>query len=215
MTPPAPSMIGIERQHVIRLEFGLDNQIDMAGGEHAIGVAIAAIARQPHRRLDALEAAAVRLAHQQRTGREQHGVLERPAGARAQRPLAGGAAITGGAAVAGEMFAREWLMHHAVDRLAAPCQRDQRAPCRHAADEGFGAVDRIEHPDIFGVGSFGAEFFADDAVRRKRLLDQCAHGDFGSAVGGRHWIEAAGRTLVLDAERGAKERTDRLAGDAR
>src|SRR5487761_1557886 len=40
-----------EREHIVWLEFGLDEKIDMAGGEHAIGVAIAAIARQLHRLL--------------------------------------------------------------------------------------------------------------------------------------------------------------------
>ena len=85
---------GNERQHVVRLELGLDHEIDMAGGEHAIGVAIAAIARQPDLLLDSLKAMAVVLAHQQRTGREQYRVVERRAGAGVQRPVAGRAAIT-------------------------------------------------------------------------------------------------------------------------
>ena len=134
--------------------------------------------------------------------------------AHAQRPVAGRAAIARRAAVAGEMLARERLVHHAVDRLAAAGQRDQRAPCRQAADEGFGAVDRIEHPDIFGVGTLGAEFFADDAMCRKGFFDQRAHRHFGGAVGGGDRVEAAGEALVLDAQRGPKEWPDRLAGDA-
>ena len=44
---------------------------------------------------------------------------------------------------------------------------DQRAPGRHAGDEGFGAVDRVEHPDVFGVGALAAVFLADDAVLGK------------------------------------------------
>ena len=44
---------------------------------------------------------------------------------------------------------------------------DQRAPYRQAGDEGAGAVDRVEHPDVFGVGVFGPELLADDAVRRE------------------------------------------------
>ena len=44
-------------------------------------------------------------------------------------------------------------------------RRDQRAPDRKAGDEGFGAVDRVQHPDIVGVLALIAEFFlADDAV---------------------------------------------------
>ncbi len=165
--PPAPSMIGNQGQHVVRLELGLDHQINMAGGEHAIGITIAAIARQPHRLLDAAKTSPIGVVHQQRTGRDQDRVLERRARAHPQIPIAGRTAIARAPAVAGEMLAGERLVHHAVDRLAAPRQRDQRAPGRHAADEGFGAVDRVEDPDIFGVGPVGAEFLADDAVLGK------------------------------------------------
>ena len=49
----------------------------------------------------------------------------------------------------------------------------------------------------------------------KFALDQRAHRVLGRAVGGRHRIEARGRALVLDAERGAEERQDRLAGHGR
>ena len=84
-----------------------------------------------------------------------------------QRALAGRPAVARRAAVAGEALARERLVHHAVHRLAAARERDQRAPGRHAGDEGLGAVDRIEHPDIFGVGALVAELLADDAVIRE------------------------------------------------
>src|SRR6202171_1923570 len=40
---------------VIRFQFGLDHEIEMAGGQHAVGIAVAAIPRQPHRLLDAAE----------------------------------------------------------------------------------------------------------------------------------------------------------------
>ena len=62
--PPAPSMMGIKGKHVVRLELGLDDEIDVPGSEHAIGVTIAAIARQPHRLLDAAETSPVGLVHQ-------------------------------------------------------------------------------------------------------------------------------------------------------
>ena len=57
--PPAPSMIGISAHDVVGLELGLDDEVDMPGREHAIGVAIAAVAREPHRALDACEGGAV------------------------------------------------------------------------------------------------------------------------------------------------------------
>ena len=50
--PPAASMIGIERDDVVGLQADLDDEVDMAGGHHRIGVAIGAVARQPHDRLE-------------------------------------------------------------------------------------------------------------------------------------------------------------------
>ena len=122
-------------------------------------------------------------------------------------------AIMRRAAVAGKSLARERLVHHAEHRLAETHQADQRAPGHHAGDEGLGAVDRIEHPDIFGVGALGAVFLAEDAVAREILADERAHGLLGGAVGGGDRIEAAG-FLVLDRQRGAEKRQDGLARHA-
>ena len=61
-----------QRQDVVGLELGLDHQIDVARRQHAIGVAVAAIARQPHRLLDLAEDRAVGVFHQQRARRHQH-----------------------------------------------------------------------------------------------------------------------------------------------
>src|SRR6266403_3112653 len=47
-----------QRRDVVGLQFGLDHKIEMSGGEHAIGITIAAIARQPHRVFDAGEGCA-------------------------------------------------------------------------------------------------------------------------------------------------------------
>src|ERR1700741_5231908 len=41
-----------EWQDVVRFKFGLDHEIDMAGRQHTISVAITAVARQSHRLLD-------------------------------------------------------------------------------------------------------------------------------------------------------------------
>ena len=74
------------------------------------------------------------------------------------------------------------------------------------------AVDRIEHPDVFGVGAFVAELLADDPVLGKVGRDQLAHGGFRRAVRLGDGIEFAPGLLVLDAERGAEEGQDGLAG---
>src|SRR5262245_62693224 len=43
--------------------------------------------------------------------------------------------------------------------------------------------------------------------------DERAHRGFGGMIGGGHGVEAAVPALILDAERGAEERQDDLAGD--
>ncbi len=84
-----------------------------------------------------------------------------------------------------------------------------------ARDEGFRAVDRIEHPDIFRVRTFGSEFLADDPMQRKTVLDHSAHHGFGRAVGFGDRVEIVALVLVLDAERGAKKGKDRFARGGR
>ena len=118
----------------------------------------------------------------------------------------------GRAAVAAEVFAGEGLVHKSVDRLTVAHQRDQRTPGRHAGDERFGAVDRIEHPDVFGVSALVAELFADHAVLGEVGPDQRPHGLLCRPVGRRHRVEVAAAALVLDAQRGAEERQQRIAG---
>ena len=48
-TPPAFSMIGISADNVVGLQPGIDDDVGMAGGHHRKGVAVGAVARQPHR----------------------------------------------------------------------------------------------------------------------------------------------------------------------
>src|SRR5207302_2466733 len=61
-----------ERDHVIRLEAGLDDEIHMTGCEHAVGVAVASVAGQPHGSFDATEGAALLVRHQEWARRLQH-----------------------------------------------------------------------------------------------------------------------------------------------
>ena len=105
-------------------------------------------------------------------------------------------------------------MHHAVYRHFPVHQRDQRAPGRKARNKGFGAVDRVQHPDIFGILALVAEFLADNAMLREIGLDQPAHHRFGGAVGFRHGIEIAG-AFIVDAKRRPEERQNGFAGGSR
>src|SRR5215208_8137327 len=147
----------------------------MAGGEHAIGIAVAAIAGEPYRLLDLAEGLAVRAIHQPRTGGEQDRFRQALTRAHAQIALAGRAAVARRTTVAAEALASERLIHDAKDRLAETRQCDQCAPRRHAADERLGAVDGVQHPNVFGIGTLLAEFLADNAVVRKRLINEGAH----------------------------------------
>ena len=94
-------------------------------------------------------------------------------------------------------------------------QPDQRAPGRQAGNEALGAVDRVEHPDVFGVRPVLPVFLADDAMGGKSLGDQPSHRRFGGAVGLGDGIEHAAARLVLGADGGAEERQDHFARDLR
>src|SRR5215475_2292101 len=110
-------------------------------------------------------------------------------------PLAGGSTVTRHLAVAVEALAQERLVHHPEYGLSESRQCDQRAPSGHAGYERFGAVDRIQHPYIFGVRMLVAVFLTDDAVTGKRAAYQRPHRRLGGAVGGSHWVERASRVL--------------------
>jgi hypothetical protein len=102
-------------------------------------------------------------------------------------------------AVATKTLADIGLMHHPEHGSALVQQRDQRAPDRKAGDERLGAVDRVQHPDIFGVLALIAEFLADNAVLGEVGLDQPPHHRLRGAVGLGYRIEIAG-AFVVDRE---------------
>ena len=90
-----------------------------------------------------------------------------------------------------------------------PGQRDQRPEQRHARDEGFRAVDRVEHPDELGILALAAEFLADDAVIGKPGRDQPPHRRLGLAVGNRDRRQVG---FVVDRQFLAEIRPDRRPG---
>ncbi len=85
-------------------------------------------------------------------------------------------------------------------------ERDQRAEQRDAADKGFGAVDRVEHPNELGVLAHPAIFLADNPVRREPRFDQLPHRRLGRAIGNGDRRQIG---LVVNLDRGAKMRADR------
>src|SRR5262249_16615291 len=82
---------------------------------------------------------------------------------------------------------------------------------KHARDERFGPIDRIEDPYIFGVGPLGAVFFAENTVIGKMPADDNAHGLLGSPVGRRDRIETAD-LLVFDSKGSTEKWEDWGAG---
>jgi len=89
---------------------------------------------------------------------------------------------------------------------------DQRAPNRDTGNEGARAVDRIEHPDIFGIDVLVAELLPQHAMGREAAFDQMAHHALAGAVALGHRIEHATGRLVLQRVMRTEERQDRLAG---
>jgi lysophospholipase len=202
-----------QRHDVVGLEAGLDHEIDMAGGQHAIGVAIAAVARQAGDALDPV-VGPERLAGEEPRARRGHdGVFEGGAGAHSETPLAPRAAERGAPGVAEEALAREGLVHHPEGRNAAPVEADQRAPGGKPRDEGAGAVDGVEHPHIFRILALGAELLAHDPMGREGALDELAHGGLARPVGFRDGVEGAAARFVVGRDGGAEEGEDGLAGE--
>src|SRR5262249_1165233 len=122
--------------------------------------------------------------------------------------VTGRAPIGGGEAVARKALPDEGLVDHAEHRSSRAGQGDQCAPCRHAGNKRFGAIDRVQHPYELGIAAFGAEFLANDPVSWKLLPDQRAHRLLSRTIRCGHRIKRAATALVLDAERGAKEWLD-------
>ena len=86
---------------------------------------------------------------------------------------------------------------------------DQRSPDRQAGHETFRAVDRVDDPDIFGIGADIAELLTDDAVLGECLADHPADDEFRRAISFGHGIEIAAAGFVMRFDGGAEERQDR------
>ena len=160
--------------------------------------------------------------NQQRARREQGRLLERGARPRAEGPRRpfrrrrvaarrSEGSQAGALSVAVVSLPGERLGHHAIYRAAAVHEADQSPPGRHAGNEAFRSVDRVEHPDVLGVRTVRPVFFTDHSVGGKSLLDQPPHRRLRTAIGFRDRIERAASRLVLGADRAAEERQNHFA----
>ena len=139
----------------------------MTEREQAVIVAIAAEPPEPHRARQDIETPVLILVREEiRAGGDEQRLAKRSASARAHRPGLSLMAEQGFALAAPEALAGEGLVHHAEQRAALPREADQGAPYRQAEHKGTGAVDRVDHPAIFGVAADGPELLPDNTVGR-------------------------------------------------
>src|SRR5678816_44223 len=79
-------------------------------------------------------------------------------------------------------------------------------------DEAPRAVDRIDYPGVVRRSFLPAVFLPANAMSGIGTRNLVVDHQFGSMIGNRHRVVADGTSLVLDVERDAKMRQDRLAG---
>ena len=131
----------------------------MAERDERVAVAVGPVAGEPHlvaHRSNPAAPRACRLRDRSSRG------SRRRAGAAAggERPLDPAPAQRGAAEAAHEALADIGLVDHAEHRPSAAVEADQRSPGRRAAEEGPGAVDRVEHPGQAGPALHGSELLA-------------------------------------------------------
>ena len=85
---------------------------------------------------------------------------------------------------------------------------DQRAKERAAGQEGAGAVNRIQHPEIFGIAPLRAVFLAHDAMGGEALGEEGPQGPLSRPIG---FGDGRGIALCLDQKGRAEERADDAA----
>ena len=183
---------GDERRDVPDIHARLDHQIDEAGGEHPVGVAIGAEAAEAHPCGQRVESGAFGRREHVGLCRVEHRIAQSVAGPRLKPAFA----EIGALPVAHEPLAEVGLVQHADDSLALVLQRNQGAPGRHAGDERLGAVNRVDDPGETGTGPFVPVLLAENAVVGARLLDECADRGLCLAVGYRHRRVAGNVVLV-------------------
>jgi len=186
---------GDESGNVPRVYDGIDRDVDEAGGEHQVTVAVG-----PR----AVEAAGV----DQRIGIRVRLIVSEVAVVAGNQSGLG--EVSGGAAadrlaverrrvvVADSELTERRLVDGAEHRLALMEEADEGGPKRDAGDEAFGAVDRIEHPDPLRASVFTAEFLPNNAVIREARFDHLPHNFFSAAIGG-----GDGRVVDLELNGGA------------
>src|SRR5690606_28405558 len=108
-----------------------------------------------------------------------------------------GAAEIAGRRARPESLARIGLVHQADNGSLAIHEADERAPDRHAEDEGAGAVDRVDDPPHPGVRIAMAVFLSFQTMVRPARRQRLADRPLGRTVRGRNRIEFSVAGLVV------------------
>src|SRR5690606_28295207 len=105
-----------------------------------------------------------------------------------------------------EALASVGLIHHANHWRFAIQEADERAPDRHADDEGAGAVDRIDDPAKPGIRVAMAVLLAFEPMVGEAIGKQFAYCALRRTVCSGDRIEPASARLVLDLDAPAEVR---------
>lgn len=183
---------GDQGVNVMRHQAIFDDEINVSGGHTGISHGIEAEPGQAACDANPLERVMFLAGEQMRIGGRQSRVADRRAPAR--RYLA---AIALGTAIdRDKTFAKRWQVDHPGDMASLLEQSNQHSPACQAANEGPGAVDRVEAPAIPGIGTDHPEFLSPYAMIGIAFLDRRAQDPLRRAVGLGDRIEAACSLVV-------------------
>ena len=203
-----------QRLHVVGVERRLDHDVDESHREQAIGVAVAApageagAARRPGRTPSARRRCANILGSVQATTASESLGQRRVFNARRSLPRRHCAPPPAVAMNVSPTYG--WCATPTTTSVAV-VERDERRPVHLAEDEAAGAVDRVDDPHVLRGAALRAVLLAANAVVGIGARDLRADDRLGGVIGDGDGIVAFRSALVLDVERGAEVREDRVA----
>src|SRR6185312_1089883 len=174
---------------VMRFEPRLDHEVDLAEGDQAIVIAVAAEAPEAHGPAQDLETPRIVVREQVWSGRGKECFAKSRASPRSHpdcRPVMAEESLL---LTAEEAFAGERLIHHAEQGDAAMREPDQSPPQRLTHNKGAGPVDWVDDPAIICIATDRAEFLADDTVAGIAPGERVPDGGLRFAVGRGHGIK--------------------------
>src|SRR5690606_17580007 len=180
-----------QRYYVVRLQPAFDHQVHITCRQHAIGIAVGAVARQAHRLFHPVIGLPAITREQEGARRAKSGCSKINGIAHSKLPLAVRPCIARAVAVGIVEFACEGLGHHAGNSDILDCESNERTPERETGNEGARAINRIDHPLMPALLSFRAIFLANDAVIGKFCGNDATDCLFRGTVSFRYRVETS------------------------